>query len=95
MIAAAIWVLRREDPYIFHPSGLHGTITNVAVLPAGDTCPLGSFRLPDVDLTSMAAWSLRCLRKDPRPSLDYEPVFFVRPIKLNDKSCESAGHPRL
>lgn len=30
----------------------------------------------------MAAWSLRVLNKNPRPDLDYEPVFFVRPMHV-------------
>ena len=78
---AAIALLAADGkiPYVFRPSGLHGAISDVKVLPVGDTKPLPpNFASPDVDLHAMAAWSLRVLRKDPRPDLDYEPVFFVR-----------------
>jgi hypothetical protein len=83
LIAAAIWASDAKVPYVFRPSGLHGVISNVTVLPVGSTRPLpAGFTSPDLDLTLMAAWSLRCLRKDPRPNLDYEPVFFVRPMHV-------------
>jgi hypothetical protein len=81
--AAAIWASEVKAPYVFRPSGLHGAISDINVLPVGDTRPLpAGFTSADVDLGLMAAWSLRCLRKDPRPSLDYEPVFFVRPMHV-------------
>jgi hypothetical protein len=82
-VAIALLATDGRIPYVFRPSGLHGAISDVKVLPVGDTKPLPpNFASPDVDLHAMAAWSLRVLRKDPRPDLDYEPVFFVRPMHV-------------
>ncbi|MEO8658377.1 MAG: hypothetical protein ABI693_07890 [Bryobacteraceae bacterium] len=70
-------------PYRFAPSGLPGQISNATVEPAPDAQPLPSgFHSPDVDLTMMARWFLRHLNKNPRPNLDYEPVFYVRPLSV-------------
>jgi hypothetical protein len=83
IVAAALWAADGKIPYVFQPSGLHGLISNVTVLPVGETQPLpAGFVSPDLDLHAMAAWSLRVLRKNPRPNLDYEPVFFVRPMHV-------------
>lgn len=82
-IAVALWAADPKIPYVFQPSGLHGAISDVKVLPLGATRPLPpGFASPDLDLPLMAAWSLRVLQKDPRPNLDYEPVFFVRPMHV-------------
>jgi hypothetical protein len=83
IVAVALWAADGKIPYVFQPSGLHGVISNVIVLPLGETQPLpAGFVSPDLDLHAMAAWSLRVLRKNPRPNLDYEPVFFVRPRRM-------------
>jgi hypothetical protein len=82
-IAIALWAGDAKIPYVFQPSGLHGAISDATVLPIVETKPLpAGFVSPDLDLHLMAAWSLRVLRKDPRPNLDYEPVFFVRPMHV-------------
>ena len=49
--------------------------TQVGRLPTG-------FHSPDIDLTMMARWFQRHLNKNPRPSLDYEPVFYIRPMSV-------------
>src|SRR3990172_6392448 len=65
----------KERPY-FHPSGLPGMISDVAVQAAADGKPLPKdFVSPDADLKMMAAWALRHLIHNPRPELNYEPVF--------------------
>lgn len=67
----------------FHPSGLPGTISEVAILPVGGTAPLpAGFVSPDADFTLMGAWALRHLIHNPRPALNYEPVFFIRPLHV-------------
>jgi hypothetical protein len=67
----------------FHPSGLTGEISDATVAPAADAASLPpNFVSPDIDLQKMAAWSLRFLNRNPRPSLDYEPVFYVRPLHV-------------
>ena len=72
-----------EAPRYFHPSGIPGTISDVKVLPIPTLVPLpANFSPPDIDLQKMAAWSLRYLNRSPRPDLNYEPVFFVRPMNV-------------
>ena len=67
----------------FHPSGLPGMISDVAVQAATEPKPLPKdFVSPDADLTRMAAWALRHLIRNPRPALNYEPVFFIRPLHV-------------
>ena len=70
-------------PYRFAPSGLPGEISDAAIEPAPELLPLpAGFRSPDIDLSMMARWFLRHLNKNPRPELNYEPVFFVRPLEV-------------
>src|SRR4051794_6850106 len=70
-------------PYRFAPSGLPGEISNAKVEPAPQVAPLPTgFHSPDIDLTTMARWFQRHLDKNPRPSLDYEPVFYIRPMSV-------------
>ena len=76
IVATALWAADSKIPYVFQPSGLHGVISNVTVLPVEDTQPLPvGFTPADLDLPLMAAWSLRVLRKDVRPNLDYRAGF--------------------
>jgi hypothetical protein len=73
----------RRDPWYFHPSGLPGTISDVVVHVSTEPKPLPKdFVSPDVDLTLMAGWALRHLSLNPRPALNYEPVFFIRPMHV-------------
>jgi len=70
----------KEHAY-FHPSGLPRTISDVALQPATEPKLLPpDYVPPDADLKLMAAWALRHLIHDPRPALNYEPVFFIRPL---------------
>ena len=72
----------KEPPY-FHPSGLPGTVTDVAVQPVTEPKPLPpDYVSADADLKLMAAWALRHLIHNPRPALNYEPVFFIRPLHV-------------
>ncbi len=72
-----------DAPYHFQPSGIPGAISDVKVLPVGTLSPLPkNFSPSDADLQKMAAWSLRYLNRSPRPNLNYEPVFFVRPMNV-------------
>lgn len=65
----------------FQPSGLSGSISDVHVRPVSGIARLPStFRSPDISLRDMSAWSLRHLNLNPRPELNYEPVFFIRPL---------------
>ena len=73
----------RVPPYDFHPSGLTGAISDVVVIPIASEGQLPpNFVSPDIDLEKMAGWSLRFLNRNPRPGLDYEPVFYVRPMQV-------------
>ena len=70
-----------EKPQYFQPSGLSGSISKVRVNSAGSIERLPSgFRSTDINLRDMSAWSLRHLNLNPRPDLNYEPVFFIRPL---------------
>src|SRR5437773_1206710 len=72
-----------QPPYRVEPSGLHGKIADVTVHPLAEPKPLPKdFTSPDVDLTQMARWSMRHLNKNPRANLNYEPVFYVRPMHV-------------
>ena len=79
--AALVGAPPAEKPRYFQPSGLSGSISIVRVnspdsierLPSG-------FRSTDINLRDMSAWSLRHLNLNPRPDLNYEPVFFIRPL---------------
>ena len=74
---------QESAPYRFPSSGLTGTISDVKVIPIGDVPPLSAaFESPDIPLEKMAAWSLRFLNRNPRPTLNYEPVFYVRPMHV-------------
>lgn len=65
----------------FQPSGVPGTISDVQVNATGSVKPLPSgFQSSDISLQKMGAWSLRHLELNPRPALNYEPVFFIRPL---------------
>jgi hypothetical protein len=73
----------QQGPHYFHPSGIPGTISDVQVFPVSALAPLPeNFSPSDIDLQKMAAWSLRYLNRSPRPDLNYEPVFFVRPMNV-------------
>lgn len=62
---------------------LPGTVTEIAIQPAGDLAPLPpGYTSPDANPTLMAAWGLRHLIHNPRPALNYEPVFWVRPLHV-------------
>ncbi|HXW14700.1 MAG TPA: hypothetical protein VEN79_09345 [Terriglobia bacterium] len=66
-----------------YSSGLPGTITDAKVQPVGTLTPLPpGYKSPDADPTLMAAWGLRHLIHNPRPPLNYEPVFFIRPMHV-------------
>jgi len=70
-----------DKPKYFQPSGVPGSISDVRVNAASGVQPLPrSFQSPDVSLREMGAWSLRHLNLNPRPALNYEPVFFIRPL---------------
>lgn len=72
----------QQRSYMFH-SGLPGTISDVVTEPAGSPSALpAGFVSPDVDPKAMAGWSLRHLNRNPRPGLNYEPVFFIRPMHV-------------
>src|SRR5713101_6063733 len=76
-------LLAQQRPYTFVPSGLPGAISNVLVESIGDASALpANFVSPDIDLKAMAGWSLRHLNRNPRPELNYEPVFFIRPMHV-------------
>lgn len=65
----------------FQPSGLPGSIADVRInSPSGVQRLPSNFRSPDISLRDMGAWSLRHLNLNPRPALNYEPVFFIRPL---------------
>jgi hypothetical protein len=83
LILAPSFCAQPEVPYYFHPSGIPGEISDVQVEPVRHLSALPSnFVATDTDLQKMAAWSLRYLNRSPRPQLDYEPVFYVRPLKV-------------
>ena len=64
-------------------SSLPGTISDVAIEPVGKSTPLPPAYLShDADLKLMATWALRHLIRNPRPALNYEPVFFIRPLHV-------------
>jgi hypothetical protein len=64
-------------------AGLPGTLSEVAVPPAPEPLPAAkSVDSRDIDMKLMAGWALRHLTKNPRPALDYEPVFFIRPLEV-------------
>ncbi len=66
------------------PKGLNGQVSNVRILmPASDEAPpvAGIQRQPDIDLKTMAEWSLRFLTNTPRKHLNYEPVFQIYPYR--------------
>src|SRR5438445_10940359 len=72
-----------QPPYRVEPSVLHGKTADVTVHPLAESKPLPKdFTSPDVDLTQMARWSMRHLNKNPRANLNYEPVFYVRPMHV-------------
>lgn len=86
-LAFALLLIRmsfcQSAPHYFHPSGIPGTISNIEVLPVLRLAPLPkNFSPSDVDLQKMATWSLHYLDRSPRPDLNYEPVFFVRPMNV-------------
>lgn len=65
------------------PSDLLGNISEVTVGTAAQPTPLASsYVSADADLNLMAAWALRHLVRNPRPALNYEPVFMVRPLHV-------------
>ena len=64
-------------------SGLPGIVSDVAIQPVEKPAPLPpAYLSPDADLKLMAAWGLRHLIHNPRPALNYEPVFFIRPLHV-------------
>jgi hypothetical protein len=64
-------------------SGLFGSISDVTVQTVNRPTPLApAYISPDADLSLMAAWALRHLVRNPRPALNYEPVFMVRPLHV-------------
>ena len=64
-------------------SGLPGVISDATVSDVGSLRPLpAKFSSPNIDLGKMARWSLHYLNRSPRPALNYEPVFFVRPMNV-------------
>lgn len=70
-----------EKPNYFQPSGLFGSIAEVRIHAASGVEKLPrNFRSRDISLREMSAWSLRHLNLNPRPDLNYEPVFFIRPL---------------
>src|SRR5688500_5734667 len=76
----------------FHPSGLPGVVSDARVRPAGSVAPAAGLRSPDIDLKLMAAWALRHLNVNPGPELNYEPVFFIRPMQVPPAP---AGHDAI
>jgi hypothetical protein len=79
--AALVGAPPAEKPQYFQPSGLSGSISNVHVNSANGIEGLPSnFGSTDINLRDMSAWSLRHLNLNPRPDLNYEPVFFIRPL---------------
>jgi len=83
LAAVPSFAQNQREPRFIHPSGLTGTISEVAVQPAVEPNPLPpGFASPDADLKLMAAWALRHLIHNPRPALNYEPVFFIRPLHV-------------
>lgn len=95
-VSASLFVfsaLPAEKLNYFQPSGIPGSITEVRVnVPAGVAPLPRSFHSPDVSLRDMGAWSLRHLNLNPRPALNYEPVFFVRPLH---SPVAPAGHDAI
>ena len=89
LLVVAIWVLlpawaqdRKEPSYSYRLS-LPGTVSDIAVQPAGDIAPLPpNYVSPDANPTLMAGWALHHLIHNPRPALNYEPVFFIRPLSV-------------
>jgi hypothetical protein len=72
----------KERTY-FQRSTLPGTITDVAIQSEGRLAPLPPrYASSDADPRLMAAWALRHLIHNPRPALNYEPVFFIRPLHV-------------
>src|SRR5262245_26637262 len=77
----------------FQPSGLSGSISDVHINVVGSVGHLPSdYRSPDINLRDMAAWSLHHLNLNPRPELNYEPVFFIRPLH---SPVAPAGHDAI
>ena len=69
--------------FYFHPSGLPGVISEVEVVPIPSLARLPrNPSSPDIDLKKMAGWAQRYLNRSPRPALQYEPVFYVRPMHV-------------
>jgi hypothetical protein len=72
-----------EPENVLRRAGLPGTISDVAVPQAPEPLPpTANVQSRDVDIRQMAGWALRHLTMNPRPSLDYEPVFFIRPLEV-------------
>ncbi len=66
-----------------HLTGIPGTISDISISEISSLHPLPrNFVSPDIDLRKMAAWSMNYLNRSPRPNLNYEPVFFVRPMHV-------------
>lgn len=64
-------------------AALPGTVSEVTVLPTGHLATLPpDYSSPDAEPRLMAAWALRHLIHNPRPELNYEPVFFIRPMHV-------------
>src|SRR5580704_4789958 len=62
-------------------SGLPGTITNAGAQSVEKATPLPpTYASPDANLELMAGWALQHLIHNPRPALNYEPVFYIRPL---------------
>jgi hypothetical protein len=62
-------------------SGLPGTITNAGAQSVEKASPLPpTYASPDANLELMAGWALQHLIHNPRPALNYEPVFYIRPL---------------
>ena len=86
LFTAGVTLLHAQNtqaPLYFQPSGLPGIISDVSVHPVAEPKPLPKGAVsPDADLTLMAAWALRHLSRNPRPALDYEPVFQIWPMAV-------------
>jgi len=81
--SSALCAQTKPGQAVFHSAGLPGTISEVEVHPAADLTALPPDSVsPDADLRLMAAWALRHLSLNPRPTLNYEPVFFIRPLQV-------------
>src|SRR4051794_38913014 len=58
-------------------AGLFRSVSNAEIQPVEKPTPLPpTYLSPDADLKLMAAWALRHLIHNPRPALNYEPVFY-------------------